>query len=133
MDEKNHGKSEQIQASWQGDVFAVGYILDIYVKHKVWSGVGDKVGMPIRVLAPLPKTTVSSEPPRLPKEWAPITDEFEPTYLYHDQQKVSKYFSDVFSANWLAWYKRINLDAPADITPEFYLSGQSVTANVVPE
>lgn len=114
-------------------MFAIGYILDVYVKHKVWSGVGDKVSVPIRVLTPLAKTFVGSEPPRLPKEWAPITDNFEPTYLYHDQKKVSKYFSDVFSANWLAWYKRINLVPPADLTPEFHLSDRSVTANVVPE
>lgn len=123
MDEQNAGKSEQMQASWQGDVFAVGYILDIFVKHNVWRGIGDKVSVPIRVLGMPPKALQSSEPPRLPKEWNPTKDDFEPTYLYHDQEKVSKYFSDVLSANWLAWYKRLGLEAPDDLTPEYFLNG----------
>lgn len=42
-----------LQPSWMGDVFAVGYIFNIYVKVQSLTdfGEGDKTSLPIRIFA----------------------------------------------------------------------------------
>ena len=76
--------------NWLGEVFAIGYHLGFYVKFKGWTekGQGHKTMIPIRIFNE-PKLVQSDEPWRVPDDWNPISDNYEPTYIYHDQNKVS--------------------------------------------
>lgn len=91
--------------NWLGEVFAIGYTLGVYVKFDgmLEHGQGDKLNIPIRIFNE-PRLVQSDEQWRIPEDWNPISDGYDPTYLFHEQNKVSEYFDRVWLANWRMWY-----------------------------
>lgn len=110
--------------SWMGEVFAIGFVFNVYVKFKAWNstGMGDRITLPIRVFNN-PKLDHADEPYRVPEVWTPITDNFDPTYLYHEQFKVSDYYQRVWLVNWRNWYQKLDLQAPSQISQEYEVAG----------
>lgn len=64
-----------LHGSWLGEVFAIGYIFNVFVKFKSLTDLGEgyKISIPIRIFN-TPKLIQSDEPYRVPKQWNPITD-----------------------------------------------------------
>lgn len=78
--------NDPLPGSWQGHVFGVAYVLNVYTKHDYWhaTGQGDKQSLPIRVFNTA-RLCQADEPYRVPQDWAPIADGFDPVYLYHQE------------------------------------------------
>ncbi len=67
----------------------------------------------------------SDEPFRVPKNWSPYIDEFDPTYLYIEQGLISLYYRNVYLANWRKWYEKCEIEAPTSISENFALIGEN--------
>ena len=85
-------------------------------------GEGDKTTLPIRILSS-PKLDPSKEPYRVPKDWNPYQDEFGPAYLYHEEHKCSKFYTDIYLPNWRKWYTKCGVEAPTLIAVEWQAAG----------
>ena len=59
----------------------------------------------------------------MPDNWNPISDGYDPTYIYHEQNKVSEYYDRVWLANWRMWYKKAEVDPPVLIQAEYDVAG----------
>ncbi len=83
-------KDVPLQSSWMGDVFAVGYIFNVYVKVQSMTdfGEGDKTSLPVRIFA-TPELIQSQEPYCIPTEWNPYQDNFGICYLYNEENACS--------------------------------------------
>jgi hypothetical protein len=64
-----------LHGSWLGEVFAIGYIFNVFVKFKSLTdlGEGDKISLPVRIFN-TPKLIQSTEAYRVPNQWNPVTD-----------------------------------------------------------
>jgi hypothetical protein len=79
--------------------------------------------IPIRIFNE-PKLVQSDEPWRVPDGWNPMCDGYEPTYLYHEQNKVSDYYNRTWLANWRLWYKKAGVAPPVLIEANYKVAGQ---------
>ncbi len=48
----------------------------------------------------------------MPPNWSPISGIAEPVYIFHEQDRVSEYYKNVFCENWKEWYSKIDLPNP---------------------
>lgn len=77
-------KETNFLGNWLGEVFAIGYTLGFYVKFMGWNefGAGDRLVIPIRIFNE-PRLVEAEEGWRVPENWEPIYDGFEPTQIWH--------------------------------------------------
>ena len=111
--------------NWLGEVFAIGYTLGFYVKYTGWkeTGAGDKSTIPIRIFNE-PRLVESEDGFRVPDGWNAISDGYEPTKIWFEENKVSRYYMDVWRANWLTWYDKAKVTPPVLLQAEYAVAGE---------
>jgi hypothetical protein len=48
----------------------------------------------------------------VPPNWAPVSGILEPVYIFHEENRVSEYYKNVYCENWKEWYAKIDLPNP---------------------
>lgn len=102
-----------LPGSWLGQVFQINYVFKVYVKHDAWNSIGEGncVELPLRIINQ-PRLIQSQEHYRVPANWSPVSGILEPVYLYHEAERVSLYYKNVFCENWKDWYAKVELPNP---------------------
>lgn len=107
-----------------GEIFSIGYTFNVFVKFYSYTdlGEGEKISFPVRIYN-APNLCVASVPPLVPEVWSPIVDGYDPTYIYHEQDRVSQYYKDVYLHNWRLWYEKSKVEAPEYVYRDYEVAG----------